>query len=366
MLLIIILIIATISILRIILIWESILKFQNILNKSALVVALFIGSNTLFAAQELNLYSARKEALIKPLLEQFTLNTGIEVNLVTGKADALLQRLKSEGRNSPADLLLTTDAGRLHRAKDAGLLQPITSENLNQAIPEHYRDPEGFWYGLSVRARPIIYAVDRVKPEELSTYEALISPEWKKRICIRSSGNIYNQSLIASMIKANGQTETEQWAKGLVANLARPPQGGDRDQIKAAAAGQCDIAIANSYYYGMMLNSKKEAERQAALKTAIFWPNQNSRGTHVNISGAAVTKAAKNRTAAIQLLEFLVTNQAQAWYGEKNFEYPVKAGAKISNTLKSWGTFKADTMNLAILGQNNPQAVMLMDRARWR
>ncbi|NOR51260.1 MAG: extracellular solute-binding protein, partial [Gammaproteobacteria bacterium] len=256
------------------------MKLAKQLTQSFLIISTLLGSSALLAT-EVNLYSARKEALIKPLLEQFTEKTGIRVNLVTGKADALLQRLKSEGRNSPADLLLTTDAGRLHRAKEAELLQPITSERPNRAIPNHYRDPEGYWYGLSVRARPIIYALDRVKPEQLSTYEALIAPEWRRKICIRSSGNIYNQSLVASMIEANGTEATEQWAKALVANLARPPHGGDRDQIKAVAAGQCDIAIANSYYYGNMVVSKKARERDAAAKTAIFWPNQDSRGSHV-------------------------------------------------------------------------------------
>jgi len=342
------------------------MNIKTLFTKTSLISTLLLASTTLMAADVVNLYSARKEALIKPLLEQFTANSGIKVNLVTGKADALLQRLKSEGRNSPADLLLTTDAGRLHRAKEAGVLQPITSDKLNRAIPKHYRDPEGYWYGLSVRARPIIYALDRVKPEQLSTYEALSSPQWRGKICIRSSGNIYNQSLVASMIEANGIKATEQWANGLVANLGRPPQGGDRDQIKAVAAGQCDIAVANSYYYGKMVGSKKANEREAAAKTAIFWPNQNDRGTHVNISGAAVTKAAKNRDAAVRLLEFLVSDKAQAWYAEKNFEYPVKVGVKSSDTLKSWGNFKADTLNLSILGKNNPQALMLMDRAHWR
>ena len=331
-----------------------------------LASSFLVAPTALIAAESVNLYSARKEALIKPLLDQFTHKTGIAVNLVTGKADALLQRLKSEGKNSPADLLLTSDAGRLYRAKKAGVLQSIQSSLLNRNIPEHYRDPEGYWYGLSVRARPIIYAVDRVKPQQLSTYEALSGSEWKGRICIRSSGNIYNQSLISSMIEANGAYVTEQWAKGLVSNLARPPQGGDRDQIKSVAAGQCDIAIANSYYYGMMLNSKNESERHAALKAAIFWPNQKDRGAHVNISGAAVTRAARNRIEAIRLLEFLATHEAQVWYGEKNFEYPVKVNVASSVALKSWGTFKADHINMSTLGQNNPQAVMLMDRVRWR
>lgn len=334
--------------------------------QTSLMTALLLGSATLMAADVVNLYSARKEALIKPLLEQFTQNTGIEVNLLTGKADALLQRLKSEGRNSPADLLITTDAGRLHRAKEAGVLQPVSSDKLNKAIPQQYRDPEGYWYGLSVRARPIMYAVDRVKPEQLSTYEALAEPQWKGKICIRSSGNIYNQSLVASMIEANGVSATEKWANGLVANLARPPQGGDRDQIKAVAAGQCDIAVANTYYYGKMVSSKKDDQRKAASKTAIFWPNQNGRGTHVNISGAALTKSSQNKAAATRLLEFLVSDEAQSWYGAANFEYPVRAGVGHSDIVKAWGTFKGDTLNLSVLGQNNPKAVKLMDRAGWK
>ena len=199
------------------------------------------------ASGEVNLYSARKEQLIKPLLDRFTEETGISVNLVTGKADALLKRLETEGRNTPADLLITTDAGRLHRAKDAGVLQPVTSETLDTAIPENMRDPVGYWFGLSQRARPIFYVKGKVDPSELSTYEDLAGEKWKGRICIRSSSNIYNQSLVASMIANDGEQQTEAWASGLVANFARPPKGGDRDQIKAAAAGQCDIAIANTY-----------------------------------------------------------------------------------------------------------------------
>lgn len=246
------------------------MKLNKVLSKSAIISTLLIGTTTVMAADVVNLYSARKEALIKPLLTQFTENTGIEVNLVTGKADALLQRLKSEGRNTPADLLITTDAGRLHRAKEAGVLQPVNSDKLNRAIPQQYRDLEGYWYGLSVRARPIIYAIDRVKPEQLSTYEALVEPQWKGKICIRSSGNIYNQSLVASMVEANGVAATEKWANGLVANMGRPPHGGDRDQIKAVAAGQCDIAVANTYYYGKMVSSKRmiSARRQARLQSS--------------------------------------------------------------------------------------------------
>ncbi len=317
-------------------------------------------------AAEVNLYSARKEALIKPLLDRFTQTTGIKVNLVTGKADALLKRLQSEGRNSPADVLLTTDAGRLYRAKQAGVLQTATSEILQQAIPAQYRDSEGFWYGLSLRARVIMYHKDKVKPEQLSTYEALGDATWKKAVCVRSSSNIYNQSLTASMIEANGKAETETWAKALVGNLARKPAGGDRDQIKAVAAGQCKVAIANTYYLGMMLGGDDAAQKAAAEKLAVFWPNQQGRGVHVNVSGAGVTAASKNKPEAIQLIEYLVSDAAQSWYADKNYEYPVKAGAQANAIVSAWGDFKADTLHMDKLGENNPAAVRLMDRAGWR
>ncbi len=323
-------------------------------------------SSTAQAAGEVNLYSARKEALIKPLLERFTQQTGISVNLVTGKADALIKRLQSEGRNTPADLLITTDAGRLYRAKASGLLQTVDSRVLATAVPEQYRDPDGQWYGLSLRARTILFHRQRVSPDDLSTYEDLADPKWKGRICIRSSGNIYNQSLVASMLVANGADATLAWSKGLVANLARPPRGGDRDQIKAVAAGQCDIAIANTYYLGKLLHSKRAAEREVAKQIGVFWPNQDGRGVHVNISGAGVTAHARNRGNAVKLLEFLASNESQQWYAEVNHEYPVRPGVAISATLASWGPFKSDAINLALLGENNAAAVRIMDRAGWR
>lgn len=318
------------------------------------------------AAEEVNLYSARIEALIKPMLDRFTEQTGIEVNLVTGDADELLSRLQNEGRNSPADLLVTTDAGRLYRAQEAGLVQPIESDVLNQRIPAAYRDPQGHWFGLSLRARPIMYVKGEIDPAELSTYEDLADPRWHQQICIRSSGNIYNQSLVASMIAANGMGATEEWAKGLVSNLAKPPRGGDRDQIKAAAAGQCKLAIANTYYLAGMINSDDPSEQEAAAKIGVFWPNQNDRGSHVNISGAAVTKAAKNRDNAVKLIEFLSSDEAQQWYAEVNGEYPVVEGIASSALLQQWGEFKADPLNMAILGENNSEALRLMDRAGWQ
>lgn len=318
-------------------------------------------------ADEVNLYSARKEALVKPLLDRFTSETGIEVNLVTAKADALLARLKSEGKLTPADVFITVDAGRLYRAKAANLFQPIDSAVLRAAVPDQYRDADGVWFGLSLRARPIMYVRGQLDPAALTRYEDLSKAEWKGRICIRSSGNIYNQSLVASMIAANGEERTEQWARGLVANLGRPPAGGDRDQIKAAAAGQCAIAVANTYYLARMLaEGNDEAQRAAAEKMAIIWPNQGDRGAHVNVSGAGVIKHSKNRENAVRLLEFLVSDEAQQWYAEVNHEYPVKAGVEISATLKMFGEFRADAINLEALGENNAAAVKLMDRAGWR
>ncbi len=339
------------------------LRLFGLLGLSLSLIAMSACSKT---EEEVNLYSARIEALIKPMLDRFTEQTGIEVNLVTGDADELLSRLQNEGRNSPADLLVTTDAGRLYRAQEAGLVQPIESDVLSQRIPAAYRDPQGHWFGLSLRARPIMYVKGEVDPAELSTYEDLADPRWHQQICIRSSSNIYNQSLVASMIAANGLEATEKWAIGLVSNLAKPPRGGDRDQIKAAAAGQCKLAIANTYYLAGMLNSDDPAEREAAAKMGVFWPNQNGRGSHVNISGAALTKSAKNRDNAVKLIEFLSSDEAQQWYAEVNGEYPIVEGIASSGLLQQWGEFKADPLNMSVLGENNMEALKLMDRAGWQ
>lgn len=317
-------------------------------------------------AQAVNVYSARQEALIKPMLDRFTEESGIEVNLITGNGDALLTRLRSEGRNSPADVLLTVDAGRLYRAREAGVLQPIQSDYLEENIPANLRDSEGNWFGLSVRARVIAYEKDRVDPATLSTYEALTDEQWRGRICVRSSGNIYNQSLVASMLSTQGEAATDEWAEGLVANFARPPQGGDRDQIKALATGQCDIALVNSYYYGAMLQSDDAEEKNAAEEVAVFFPNQDDRGTHINVSGAGVTQSASNVAEATALIEFLAGPEAQAWYAEANNEYPASTGIEPSALLESWGDFKADSVDVTELGRLNAQAVMAMDRANWK
>ena len=332
----------------------------------AIVLGIWTLAGPVQAAGEVNLYSARKEELIKPLLDKFTVKTGIKVNLVTGKEDALLERLKSEGRNSPADLLLTSDAGRLHRAQEAGVLAPVDSARLRKLVPAHYRDPQGHWFGLSVRARPIAYVTQRVHANELSTYEALAERKWKGRICIRSSDNIYNQSLVASMIAHRGVAATEAWARGFVANFARAPVGGDRDQVLAAAAGQCDVVIVNTYYLAAMLNDQDPAQRAAAQKLAVFWPNQKDRGAHVNVSGIGLTAAVRHRDSAVKLIEYLAGAEAQAWYAEVNHEYPIRPDIPVSKTLAAMGKFKADTLNLHRLGQYNAEAVKLMDRAGWK
>ena len=322
--------------------------------------------STQVLANEVNVYSAREEQLIKPLLDAFSKDTGIKINLVTGDDDPLLERLKREGLNSPADVLITADAGRLHRAVENSSLQPIQSAKLNQAIPAHLRDAGNQWFGLTYRARVLFYNPATVKAADLSSYEDLADPKWKGRICVRSSNSIYNQSLLASMIAAKGITAAEQWAQGLVANFARSPNGGDRDQIKAVASGQCDVAIANTYYYAQMLYGGDAAQKAAASKVKIFFPNQADRGTHINISGAGITTSAKNKDNAIKLLEYMVLDDAQRWYSTTNGECPVKRGIEASPELKSWGTFKSDALNLSTLGKNNAQAVQIMDKVGWQ
>jgi len=325
-----------------------------------------ISASFLTQAAEVNVYSARKEALIQPVLAQFTAATGVKVNLITGEADALLSRIESEAELSPADVIVTTDVGRLYWAKQRQLTQPLSSETLIQKVPANLRDSDHHWFALTVRARPIMYAKDRVSPEQLSTVEALTEAQWRGKVCVRSSGNIYNQSMIAAMLAQVGEVATLDFAKGLVANFARPPKGGDRDQIKAVAAGQCDIAIANTYYWAGIMQDANPSERQAAEKVAIFCPNQSDRGTHINISGAAIAKHAPNATAAQQLIEFMVTDAAQAWYAENNGEYPVVSTIASSDLLQQLGTFKAESIPLERVGELNQQAVMLMNKASWK
>lgn len=331
---------------------------------AAAVLGLLSGAAS--AQGVVNLYSSRHYNTDEKLYSDFTARTGIKVNRIEDDADKLIQRMKAEGANSPADVFISVDAGRIQRAAEDGLLQPIKSTILDNAVPAHLREPYGLWFGFSKRARVIIYSKERVKPAELSTYEALADPKWKGKIAIRSSTYIYNQSLTGSILAALGPEKTEAWAKGFAANFARAPKGGDRDQISAVAAGEADIAISNTYYLAHMLTSKKPEERAAAEKVAVFFPNQKDRGAHVNISGGGVAKNAPNKANAIKFLEYLVSPQAQAYFAEGNYEYPVMADAKVSPVIAAWGKFKEDSLNAQVFARNNAEALKIMDRAGWK
>jgi iron(III) transport system substrate-binding protein len=316
--------------------------------------------------QVVNVYSHRHYDTDQLLFDRFTELTGIQVRVVSASADELITRLEREGDASPADVLITVDAGRLHRAKELNLLRPAGSEELEAAIPPHLRDPEGYWFGLTQRARILAYARDRVDPSELSTYEDLTDERWRGRVVTRSSENIYNVSLLASIIAANGPEAAETWARGIVENLARPPQGGDTDQILDVAAGVGDVAIVNTYYVGRLLNDEDATSRELASLVGVFFPNQGGRGTHVNVSGAGITQHAPNPENGLRLIEFLVSEEAQRSFAEAAFEYPVREGVEWAPILREWGEFEADPLNLESLGELNNEAVVIFDRAGWR
>lgn len=316
-------------------------------------------------APVLNLYSARHYDTDDALYQSFADRTGVQINLVEAEADQLIERIKSEGANSPADVLVTVDAGRLWRAQEEGILQPVSSSILESRIPANLREPEGHWFGLSKRARVIFYSKDRVNPADLSTYEDLVNSKWQGRLLIRSSTNVYNQSMTGSMLAVHGAQATEEWARGIVANFARPPEGGDTTQIQAIAAGLGDIAVANTYYYARLVKSENPEERAVADQVGLFFPNQRDRGTHVNISGAGVLKNARNREAAIQFLEHLVSDEAQAIFANGNNEYPVVSGVSVDPVVQGFGSFKEDSLNAAVFGENNAEALRIMDRAGW-
>ena len=317
------------------------------------------------AGGEVNLYSARQPFLIKPLLEAFTKESGIKVNMVYIKK-GMLERIKAEGKNSPADLILTADVGKLHNHVAAGLLQPSQSKILTANIPPQYRHPEGLWYGLTTRARVIFAHKTRVKLGEVTSYEDLAAPYMKGRICTRSGKHVYTISLLASIIAAKGEAGAEAWAKGVKANLARKPQGNDRAQVKAVFQGECDVALGNTYYMGKMATNEKSPEQKDwARSVNLIFPNQNGRGAHVNISGAGIIKSAKNKEAAIKLIEFLSGAAAQEIYAERNFEYPVKAGVALHPLVASWGTFKADEVFLSKVAEQRKTATRIMDRVRF-
>lgn len=315
---------------------------------------------------EVNLYSSRHYNTDTELYEGFTQETGIKVNLVEGSADELIERIKSEGDNTQADILMTVDVARLWRAQEAGIFAPTSSAILEERIPASLRDPEGLWFGFTKRARVIMYNPDKVNPEELSTYEDLTDPKWKDRIIIRPSSNIYNQSLVASLIEAHGEEETEEWVKGFVANFAREPQSNDTGQIKDVAAGVGDLTLANTYYLARMAKDDDPAMQEVVEKVKIFFPNQDGRGTHVNISGAGVVKNAPNPENAVKFLEYLSTDTAQEFFAKGNNEYPVVEGVSVDPVLDSFGSFKADDTNIAAFGPNLADAVQVMNRGGWK
>ena len=315
----------------------------------------------------LNIYSSRHYQTDEALYEGFTRATGIRINRLEAGEDALIERLRSEGRRSPADVFITTDAGRLWRAEQLGLLQPVSSKTLETRIPANFREPKGHWFGFSMRARVIAYNKDEVRPEDVATYQALADPRWKGRICVRSGTHIYNLSLMAALIEHLGAEQAEAWARAVRANLARAPKGGDTDQLRGVAAGECDVAIGNHYYYARLARSDKPEDRAVAEKVGLVFPNQESWGTHVNISGAGVARHAPHRDAAVRFLEYLASEEAQRYFAAGNNEWPVVKGAEAANpVLADFSDFRYDPLNVAVLGRNQPQAPMIYDRVGWR
>ncbi|MGO2581307.1 MAG: Fe(3+) ABC transporter substrate-binding protein [Halomonas sp.] len=335
---------------------------------TASVAAIMAGSA--FASSALadavNIYSARHYDSDEILYKAFTDETGIDVNVLEGDSDQLMERMQREGIASPADVMLTVDAGRLWRAEEDGLFQSVDSDVLNERIPASMRDPEGLWFGFSQRARVILYNRENFDPSQLESYEDLADPQFAGQVCIRSSNNIYNQSLLASMIEHHGEEGAQEWAQGVVNNMARTPEGGDTDQILGVASGECTLAVANHYYYVRLLHSDDEAERDAARKVGVIFPNQNDRGTHINVGGAGLVANAQNPENGIRFLEFLASDTAQEVLAERNYEFPVVAGVKKDPVLESWGDFKKDDLNMSVLGENNPEAIRIFDRVGWR
>ena len=327
-----------------------------------LLIALIgaIGCLSTAGAEEIVVYSARIEQLVKPLFDAYTQETGVKIKFVTDKEGVLLERLKAEGANTPADLLITVDAGNLWQAAREELLKPVPSATLAGNVPAHLRDPDNHWFGLSIRARTIFYNPQRVKPAELSTYADLADPRWRGRLCLRTSKKVYNQSLVAMMIAEQGEAKTEKIVKGWVANLATAPFPDDTKMLEAIAAGQCDVGIANTYYYGRLLEKRPE------LPLALFWADQQGRGVHINISGAGVIRYAKNEPGAVKLLEWLSSAKAQNLFADANLEFPVNPAVKPATAVAAWGDFKQDPLNVAKAGEFQAAAVKLMDRADYR
>jgi iron(III) transport system substrate-binding protein len=330
------------------------------LYKIACLILLITVAGCRTSSDELVIYSARVEPLIKPLFDRYSAKTGVPIRFVTDDAAPLIERLAAEGANSPADILLTVDAGELWNAAERGLLQSLGSSVLEANIPASLRDPQDRWIGLSVRARTIVYSTERVKPEELSTYEALAEPKWRGRLCLRTSKKVYNQSLVAMLIAQHGEAKTEEVVRGWVTNLAATVFSNDTSLMKAIAAGQCDVGIVNTYYFGRLLRDEPE------LPLKLFWADQQGHGVHVNVSGAGVTTHAPHRANAQRFLEWLSTPDAQTTFASLNLEYPANSSVKADQSVLAWGEFKPSPMNVAQAGALQAQAVKLMDRAGYR
>jgi iron(III) transport system substrate-binding protein len=337
----------------------NLMKHMNNILAVLLLTLLTLGA-TQVSADEIVVYSARNEQLIKPLFDAYTTESGTKITFITDKEGPLLQRLKAEGKNTRADLLITVDAGNLWHAADEGILQPVESTILQANIPANLRDPDNQWFGLSLRARTIVYSTERVNPEELSTYEALGEDQWKDRLLLRTSKKVYNQSLVAMLIDEYGEEKAESIVRTWVANLVTNPFSNDTKVMEGILAGQGDVGIVNTYYFGRLLKKNPD------LKLALFWPNQNSTGVHVNVSGAGVTRHAKNPQAAIKFLEWLSSEKAQNLFADANMEYPVNKNVKAHPYVAAWGEFKASKQNLANAGKFQKQAIQLMDRADYR
>ncbi len=332
----------------------------------SLALSAIVFASSLFASAEVNVYSHRHYDSDKELFKKFEDKTGIKVNVITAKAEELVTKLEIEGQKTPADLLITSDIGNLYEAKSKNLLQAVTSQTLNENIPTHLRDNDNNWFALTKRARIFVYNPEKVDVKDLSDYFSITNEKFKGRVITRSSTNVYNKALLASIIANHGETKALEFTKGLVANFAREPKGSDRDQIRAVAAGDADIAIVNTYYLGVMLHGKDQKDIDIAKSVKIFFPAQETTGTHINISGAGVTKYAKNKENAVKLMEFLSSEEAQSLFAEGNHEYPVNVKVKPSATVASWGTFKEDNIELNKIGENTKKAVEIATEGNWK
>jgi len=339
---------------------------NKIITYASLFGAMVIGATTINStdggSKEVNLYSYRQPFLMKPILDSFTAQTGIKVNMAYAKK-GMLEKIKAAGANNSADVVLTVDIGRLNELREAGVLESVQSTTLAANIPAHLRHPDGLWFGLTARARVVLASRERIKPGEIKSFADLAAPQFKGRICLRSGKHPYNVALLASIIAHNGEEAAEKWLRGLKKNLARKPQGNDRAQAKAIFEGVCDVALANNYYMGkMMTNDKKPEQKQWAAAVRLVYMDQDGHGQHMNISGAAVVRGANNRDAAVKLIEFLSDDFAQKLYADKNHEYPVKPDVKVSTLVKSWGDFKQDRLSIEAIAKHRPTASRLVDK----